>query len=277
MIISEMVNKSIDYIILHLDEEISVDDVAKHCNFSKFYFSRVFKAATGESIYAFIKRLKMDQSAIELKLARDRSITEIGYDYGYSPSNYSSIFRKHYDISPAEFRKAMKKESLPHPYRTDQLSEFLTFEDYERKVKIQELEDFPVIYERHIGSYLDLESNWSRFLERYKEYLCEETLLIERSYDDPCITDQEQCLYDICITVPKNCPWKLVTIIPGGKFAVYRFDGKVQDIFNAFQGLFHVWLTQSRYEMDERYGIDIYREMNRENRHVIMDLCIPVR
>jgi AraC family transcriptional regulator len=68
MITSEIVNKGIDYIMEHLAEEITVEDVAKHCHFSKYYFSRMFKAETGESIYAFIKRLKLDQSAVHLKI-----------------------------------------------------------------------------------------------------------------------------------------------------------------------------------------------------------------
>ena len=58
MITNELVKQSIDYIMAHLDEEISIEDVTDYCHFSKYYFSRVFKAETGESIYAFIKRLK---------------------------------------------------------------------------------------------------------------------------------------------------------------------------------------------------------------------------
>ncbi|MHC1722338.1 MAG: helix-turn-helix transcriptional regulator [Aminipila sp.] len=80
-----------------MDEEISIEDVANHCHFSKYYFSRVFKSETGESIYAFIKRLKMEQSAINLKIEKQKSITEIGFDYGYSPSNYSCAFKKHHN------------------------------------------------------------------------------------------------------------------------------------------------------------------------------------
>lgn len=67
------------------------------------------------------------------------------------------------------------------------------------------------------------------------------------------------------------------TTIQGGKFAVYRFDGQVQDIFAVFQGLFNVWLANSGYEIDERYELDIYRAINWENMHVVMDLCIPIK
>lgn len=68
MITKELINQSIDYMLRHLDDEITVKDVAAHIHYSEYHFSRTFKSITGESVYAFIKHLKMDQSAIDLKL-----------------------------------------------------------------------------------------------------------------------------------------------------------------------------------------------------------------
>lgn len=277
MITNELVNQSIDYIMQHLDEEITIEDVANYCHFSKYYFSRVFKAETGESIYAFIKRLKMEQSALRLKIEKDKSITNIGFDYGYSPSNYSSVFKKHHSISPAEFRKNVKTTCVPHPFYPNNLAQFKSFEEYNRRISIQVLDDFFVIYERYIGNYIELGNNWCTFIDKYEYLFTENTLLIERSYDDPSITSVEQCLYDICITVDKSCSLPNVTTIKGGKFAVYHFEGFIQDIFSSFQGLFNVWLPGSGYEMDERYGFDIYREVNGDCKHVVMDLYIPIK
>jgi len=66
------------------------------------------------------------------------------------------------------------------------------------------LDDFVVIYERYLGNYLDLGKNWYEFTEKYKDYMNEDTLMIERFYDDPSITNVKQCLYDICMTVDNN-------------------------------------------------------------------------
>lgn len=276
MIRNDVVNQSIDYIIQHLDEEISIEDVAAHCNYSKYYFSKIFKAETGESVYAFMKRLKLDQSAIDLKLEKNRPITEIGLDYGYSSSNYSSAFKKHHTVSPAEFRKILSKPCAANPYDPEKSVRFLTFEEYDQKIRIQQFPAFMVIHERHIGNYLELGSNWLKFTEKYKEYLSEDTLLMERFYDDPSITGVDQCVYDLCMTVDKNCPFSLMTI-PGGTFAVYRYEGSVEGIFSAFQGIFHTWLPNSRYQMTERYGLDIYRAIDWETVRVSIDLCIPVK
>lgn len=238
---NELVSKAIDYIVENLNEEISLEDVAAYCHLSKYYFSRVFKAETGESVYAFIKRLKMEQSAIEMKLGKDKSITAISVNYGYSSSNFSSAFKKHHHISPAEFRKTVNNNCAPHPFRKDQLAKFQSFEEYDEWIQITDLDDFAVIYERYLGNYLELGNNFCEFTEKYKNYFKEDTLLIDRFFDDPSITNVGQCLYDICMTVDENCRLDNVMTIQGRKFAIYRFDGLIPDIYEALQGIFNIW------------------------------------
>ena len=107
MIENQIINKAIDFIFSHIDEELSVERIADFCGYSKFYLSRLFKAETGEGIYAFIKRVKIEESAWRLKVEQKRSITEISGDYGYSASNYATMFRDYFKKTPAQ-RKGSK-------------------------------------------------------------------------------------------------------------------------------------------------------------------------
>lgn len=277
MIKKELINQSIDYIVQHLGDNLSIEDVAEHFHFSKYYFCRSFKEATGESVYEFIKRLKVDQSAVDIKLEKNKPITEIGLDYGYSSSNYSTVFKKHYNISPAEFRKAANITRMPNPFYPEMLSCFDTFTGYNDKVKIQQLPNFLVIYERMIGNYIELKERWYTFLDSYKDYIKADTLLIERFYHDPVITRLNRCICDICLTTDESCKLENVTKVKGGRFAVYPYEGKIQDIFCTIQGVFSIWLPESGYEMDERQGLNIYRMIDRENEYVVLDLCIPIK
>jgi AraC family transcriptional regulator len=277
MIKKEVINQSIDYIIEHINENLTIKDVAEHFHFSKYYFSRSFKEVTGESVYEFIKRLKMDQSAIDIKLEKSKSITDIGLDYGYSSSNYSSAFRKHHKVSPVEFRNSSNVTRMSNPFYPHKLTSFESFEVYNSRIEIQELQNYLVIYERMIGNYIELKEKWFAFLDKYKAYIKADTLLIERFYDDPTVTYLNRCLCDICITTDEYCRLDNVTTVKGGKYATYRFEGKIQDIFCTLQGIFSVWLPTSGYEMDKRYGLNVYREIDRENECVIMDLCIPIK
>lgn len=272
----KLVNQTIDYIIQHLDEELSLDTVAAQFYISKYYLSHIFKEETGETIYAFIKRCRIDQSAIDIKLNPDRAITDIGLDYGYSASNYSSVFKKHHDISPTMFKQSIPTHSMPVPFDTERAANFKSAEEYAAQIEIRELNDLYVVYERFIGNYVDIEKHWYLFLDKYKAFLNEKTILLERFFNDPAITDMPQCICDICMTVEQDCDLDNVMWISGGKWIVYQFDGEIKDIFETIQGIFSVWLPGSGYHMSRRYGLNIYRHIDRDSHSVIMDLYIPI-
>lgn len=272
----KLVDQIIDHIIQHLDDDLSLDSISAQFYISKYHFSRIFKEETGESIYAFIKRCKIDQSAIDMKLNPMKTVTDIGLDYGYSSSNYSSVFRKHHDTSPSMFRQSIPTHSMPVPFSPARTAHFKTAEEYAAQIEIQESPDLFVIYERFIGNYVDIEKNWYLFLDKYKAFMNERTILAERFFNDPAITNASQCICDICMTVGLDCTLDNVMWINGGKWIVYHFQGEIKDIFETLQGVFNVWLPGSGYKMAKRYGLNIYRHIDRGCHQVVMDLCIPV-
>ena len=64
---SAVINKAINYIFDHIDEEITVDDVAHYCSYSRYHLTRMFKEETDEALYQFIKRIRLERSAWCLK------------------------------------------------------------------------------------------------------------------------------------------------------------------------------------------------------------------
>lgn len=272
----KLVNQTIDYIMQHLDGDLSLDALSAQFYISKYHFSRIFKEETGESVYAFIKRCRVDQSAVDLKLNPAKAITDIGLDYGYSSSNFSSVFKKHRSLSPAEFRQSVPTETMAVPFAPERAARFKTAEEYGTQIEIQEFDDFLVLYERFIGNYGDIEMNWYQFLDKYKALLNEKTTLMERFFHDPAITSPSQCICDICMTVDPDCGLDNVMRIKGGTWIVFHFSGEIKDIFESLQGVFNVWLPQSGYRMAQRYGLNLYRRIDRNSHRVTMDLCIPI-
>ena len=153
MITNRAVNEAIDFIFRHVEEDIGLEDVAEHCHFSKYYFSRLFKEQTGESVYGFIKRVRLEQSAFRLKVERERPITAISADFGYSSSNFSSAFKLHYDVTPVVFRRGSLKQSVEHPFFHRENWEMESFEECDRKIRVGIVPDYRVVYERRFGSY----------------------------------------------------------------------------------------------------------------------------
>lgn len=275
-----VINKAISYIFDHMDENVTVDDVARHCAYSKYHLTRMFRENTDEALYQFIKRVRLERSAWRLKVEKERSITEIGGEYGYSSSNFATAFRKHLDLSPAEFRKnseqIVEKSSFSHGITLDEL------EDAAKRITVEELEGFTVIYERKRGNYHNLAEDWCSFIKKYEHLATEETLYIECTIDDPSITEENHCMYELCQTIPPEHPALkentdiLTHCFEGGRYAVYPFKGYPQLLFMVYQEIFCRWLSKTGNQLDERPILDIYRKVE-ENGYMEIDICFPLK
>lgn len=101
----DAVAASIEYMWQHLDEQITLDDMAGAALFSRFYFSRVFHGVTGTSPGRFLTAVRMAQSKIILA-ATDYSVSDVAASVGYdSLGTFTTKFSKSVGITPAVFRK----------------------------------------------------------------------------------------------------------------------------------------------------------------------------
>lgn len=294
---NQVVNYAVNYIVRHATSELTLDDVAQACGYSKYYLERLFKAETGESIYSFIKRTKVEQSAFRLKIETECSVSTIGADYGYSASNYATLFRKHFGKSPASFRKQIHHELRTNSFFHEPGTDLLDYEECSKNITIAYMEDYFVLYERRIGNYHNLAGNWGDFLKKYNDFIKADTVFIEVTYDDPSIAADDNCLYDICMTVDKDNPGLLfqktaaigitsriqskplpnTMTIPGGKFAVYRYKGYPKQIYKAYQSILCNWLSKTGNRLDKRLGYDIYHRIDNDTLYMELDICIPIQ
>lgn len=277
---SAIINQAISYIFDHIDEEISVDDVAKHCSYSKYHLMRLFKEDTDEALYQFIKRVRIERSAWKLKVEKDRSVTEIGTDYGYSASNFATAFKKHLNLSPTDFRRTseqlVEQSSFSHGISLDEI------EDSGKRITVEYLEPMLVVYERKKGNYHHLPAEWCKFIEKYSYLASEDTLYIECTIDDPSITDEDSCMFELCQTIEpghpalKDHPKLFTHVFDGGKYAVYHFKGFPQFLFMVYQKVFCRWLSRTGNQLDERPILDIYRYVG-EDGYMEIDICFPIK
>ena len=272
-----IINKAITYILYNLEEDISVDDVSSFCGVSKYHLNRIFRKETGEALYEFIKRNRIEHSAWRLKVEKDKSVTEICSDYGYSPSNYTTEFKKSLHISPSLFRK--ESEDRVH---NCSLSRGLTLDDMEKmenNITLETLPDMFVIYERKKGNYKNMPLEWCNFIDKYSYLKTDDTLYIECTLDDPSITDEDNCLYEICQTVEAKDPRisnLSTSLFLGGKCAVYHYKDWPEFLYMVYQEIFCRWLKKTGYEMDSRPIIDIYR-LVRDDGYMEIDICFPLK
>lgn len=94
----------IDFIKENMDKNMSLDQLARKAGFSKSKLQAMFHHFFNESIYAYIKNLKLE-NAVELLKGTDKDIRHIAHQLGYNSStHFINIFKKHYGLSPKKFR-----------------------------------------------------------------------------------------------------------------------------------------------------------------------------
>lgn len=100
------INRVIDHIAADPARDFTLDELAGAAPFSRFHFHRIFAGLTGETVQAFIRRLRMDRAANMLAFAPDANVTEVAMHCGFSSSqNFARAFRERFDMTPSEFRR----------------------------------------------------------------------------------------------------------------------------------------------------------------------------
>jgi two-component system, response regulator YesN len=92
------------YIQSHLNEKISLKDVADLLHLNASYLSRLFKKETGESFIEFVTRMKMEK-AKELLDNSTRTVEQIAIEVGFdSKSYFFKTFKKQFGMSPKAYK-----------------------------------------------------------------------------------------------------------------------------------------------------------------------------
>ncbi len=101
------------YLQQHYTEHISLDTLAATVNLNRSYLCRLFKRETGESLFQYLARLRLERAA-GLLLQEELSIREAAARVGIDdPFYFTRMFKKQYGVAPSEYamqRKARQAE-----------------------------------------------------------------------------------------------------------------------------------------------------------------------
>ncbi len=102
---TQHVQRALQYIHNNYATDISLEQVSKTVNLSKYHFSRIFKEITGLTYQSYVNRIRIEQAK---KMLNDDalSVTDAGYAVGYSDlTHFERIFKKVIGSSPSQYRR----------------------------------------------------------------------------------------------------------------------------------------------------------------------------
>ncbi|WP_343600736.1 AraC family transcriptional regulator [Mycobacterium sp.] len=93
-----------DYIQAHLDEAISIDDLAASVALSRFHFARCFRRSTGTSPHEFVLRQRIDRAKTMLTRT-SIALADIAVNCGFADqSHMTRVFKQHVGVTPGRWR-----------------------------------------------------------------------------------------------------------------------------------------------------------------------------
>lgn len=101
--------KIMQYIKANYDRKITLDDIAGHVYLSRSYVSTVFKEEMGESLFAYINRVRVEKSKV-LLLNEALSLINVGGMCGFEDQSYfTRVFKSLVGVNPKKYRDCRGK------------------------------------------------------------------------------------------------------------------------------------------------------------------------
>jgi AraC family transcriptional regulator len=257
------------YIQDHLDEALSLRELADVANVSPYHFHRIFRGMVGEPVLEHVRRLRLERAAHDLTNT-EHGVSRIAFDAGYETHEaFTRAFKSAFSASPSAYRKNQRAQRPDSPsnvhYLTDrdQLSfDPLTEGVGPMKVELVTRDEQRVVFVRHIGPYEEVGVAWEKLMTFAVPRGLMRNACFGHSYDDPDVTDSAKLRYDACIVVDDEVKPEGevgVQTITGGTFAKFRHTGSYHNLSTTYAAFFERWLPTSGYEAGKLTSIEEYQ------------------
>lgn len=112
----EAVQRMQRYIAEHLDQHLSLEQLARAGGYSPWHAARAFKKWTGRTPLAYIRALRLSRAALVLRDGRNR-IMDVALDFCFdSQEGFTRAFSDAFGTTPARYRKRPTPIPLFMPY-----------------------------------------------------------------------------------------------------------------------------------------------------------------
>ncbi len=241
------------YIQNNLDGDLSLEAVSRAVGASASYLHRFFRARLGETLKAYVDRLRVEKSLYDIRIS-DLNLLQISLRYGFkNPETYSRVFKRYMGHPPSHFlrdrvRRREGAETLPeeHPgfvvgLRWSADSNF----------SVTRLATLHLAFRRHRGPYetvplvAERERSFWRDLEAFVEAQALASppfIYLGIPHDNPKMTAPEKQQFDACLVVDKPFqPHGQIgyQTIPAGYYAVLTHAGPYATLTESFEDLFY--------------------------------------
>ncbi len=269
-------NRVIDYIYEHLEDDIRFDDLAEVACLSPWHWHRIYTAMRGETITATIRRLRLSRAA-EWLANSDLALDVIAGRAGYSSTDaFGRAFKETYGKSPAAWRESGSHAAFKAALLTEDGAGF--------PISMETLAPIRCASIAHTGSYMQIDRTMGRLFTALaaQDAMAPDQRMMAVFYDDPDLVPVENLRSRACSPVADGVTLASPieeAILRGGLYARLRYQGPYADMKGAYRWLLGVWLPQSGHEPDDAPVFEAYLNSPQQvaPNELITDIHLPLR
>ena len=292
------INITVDYIESNLTREFTLDEIAAVAGFSKYHFHRIFISFTGETLFQFIQRLRLEKGATTLLNDPGKPVTAVALECGFAnSSSFAKSFKQYFGASATEWRdmgsaacirqgnigKADSNRGQDHSntgkvlspatvyieyINNTQIWRYVQMEKENRVVEVKDLPEITLAYVRYVGPYKGDGKLFEELFGKLFQWAGPRNLLqfpetktIIIYHDNPEITDEMKLRVSVSVSVPAETAVDGEIgkmVIPAGKYALARFELGDDQYQEAWDWVYRTWLPESGYQPDDRPCFEMY-------------------
>lgn len=242
------------YIEKNIDQDLTIAELAKIACYSPFHFNRVFQAVVGQTVFQYIKKLRIHRAAGRLRYT-NQPVTEIALDTSYdTPSAFTKAFKQFMGTSPKRYRamhtainkmtKKIKMLPMIYPEKIE-----TNFPDLNLL--------FIKTHKNHIKSPWEAWPSMINFI--HENYSNPSPMRYFGIYHDALhLPGKDKLQYDTAIFTPSKIKEKDTInrkLLKGGKYAIFTYVGPYQGLEEIFNRVFLKWLPDSQENLDESRSV----------------------
>jgi AraC family transcriptional regulator len=277
---SEAIRTLCLFIEENLDQDISLERLSKMVFISPYHLHRIFSRIKGEPLKSYVRRLRLERSAYELKISK-KPLLDVALESGYvTHETFTRAFRQRFGVNPSDFQRRY------HLYSYSDNGIEIPKRINISNVGCSMLDSMWLAYIRVTGPYATssspqtTNSPWQILLKamQLRRVRLESPRYVGVCHDDPQITSDEDIRFDAGVIVSKEYKGdSLIRVreLKAGPYIVARHVGTVQQLTESYEYLLNEWIANTPYQLRNEPLFEVYHNTD-PNDDGGIDVRIPI-
>ncbi|MFJ7954565.1 AraC family transcriptional regulator [Lysinibacillus sp. NPDC096418] len=278
---------------MHIKEDLSANEIAKHVGYSVYHFCRVFSLYQGTPLMDYVRKKRLVQARGEL--LSNRKIIDIAFDYGFkTASGFSKAFRKEFGYSPTVYiarNNSLNSENIPkiewcnmNPTFTKKSAFKVAGYGIKTNISAGYMKDVAAYWDTYTGENLE-----SKMYEQLNPPKHGEVGICVSSSDETNLTYLFGVIVDDYLKVTSDM---MTFDVPEAEYAVfttppvnnvataatYDADPLSVVVKATWKYIFEEWFQDCEYVFDEtKIDFEFYDERCHGLENAVMEIYVPIK